>query len=153
MPLNPVVIPSSYQTNRQDLGDALEAIIDAFIASNSYAIVRKFWHELPATLMGEGPFVAMGDVTETIRHTEGLRITVFTGSLWYVDWLTDPQEYDSRVNVFADQMRDLFTANPSITNRGLLEQTGFQVGELQQGSTRFGAPQLLYTYTVQEGRS
>lgn len=153
MPLNPVVIPSSYQTNRQDLDDALQAIIDAYIASNSYAIVRKFWSELPATLTGEGPFVAVGDVTETIRHTEGLRITVFTGSLWYVDWLTDPQEYNARCNVFADQMRDLFTANPTISPRGLLEQTGFQVGELQQGPNRFGAPQLLYTFTVQEGRS
>jgi len=153
MPLNPVVIPSSYQTNRQDLDDALEAIMNAFIASNSYAIVRKFWHELPATLAGEGPFVAVADVQETIRHTEGLRITLFTGSMYYVDWITDPIEYNTRVNLFADQMRDLFTANPTITNRGLLQQTGFQTGELSQGNLRFGAPQLLFTYNVQEGRS
>ena len=153
MPLNPVVIPSSYQTNRQDLDDALQAIIDAYIASNSYAIVRKFFSELPATLAGEGPFVAIGDIIETIRHTEGLRITLFTGSLYYVDWLTDPVEYNTRCNTFADQMRDLFTANPTITNRGLLQQTGFVTGELSQGSLRFGAPQVLFTYNVQEGRS
>lgn len=151
--MNPVVIPSSYQTNRQDLADALQAIIDAFIASTSFAIVRKFWHELPATLMGEGPFVAIGEVVETITHTEGLRITLFTGSLIYVDWLTDPVEYAARVNRFSDMMRDLFTANPTITNRGLLQETGFQEAELTQGTTRFGAPSLLFTYNVQEGRS
>lgn len=153
MTLNPVVIPSSYQTNRQDLDDALEAIIDAYIASNSHAVVRKFWSELPASLTGEGPFVAIGDIQERITHTEGLRITLFTGSLYYVDWLTDPQEYNRRCNTFADQMRDLFTANPTITNRGLLQQTGFQTGELRQGTLVFGAPQLLFTYNVQEGRS
>lgn len=153
MTLNAVVIPSSYQSNRQELDDALEAIIDAFIASNSYAIVRKFWHELPRTLTGEGPFVAVLDVNETITHTEGLRITLFTGSLVYVDWLTDPQELNTRINTFADQMRDLFTANPTITNRGLLQQVGFRVGEMSQGNLRFAAPELMFTYNVQEGRS
>lgn len=151
--MNPVVIPSSYQTNRQDLSDALQAIIDAFIASTSFAIVRKFWAELPATLRGEGPFVAIGEVVETITHTEGLRITLFTGSLIYVDWLTDPVEYARRVNRFSDMMRDLFTANPTITGRGLLQETGFQEAELTQGADRFGAPSLLFTYNVQEGRN
>jgi len=153
MTLNAVIIPSSYQTDRQELNDALEAIIQAFIASTSYEVVKKFWSELPATLMGEGPFVALGDLTETIRHTEGLRITLFTGSLWYVDWITDPSEYNTRVNRFADMMRDLFTANPTISSRGLLQQVGFQEGELHQGSATFGAPQLLFTFNVQEGRN
>jgi hypothetical protein len=148
-----VIIPSSYQSNRQDLNDALQALIDAFIASTSFAIVRKFWSELPNTLTGEGPFVALGDITETITHDISLRTTVFTGSLWYVDWLTDPVEYNQRVAVFADHMRDLFTANPTITGRGLLQQVGFQEGELRQGTMVFGAPQLLFTYNVQEGRN
>lgn len=153
MTLNAVVIPSSYTTDRQELNDALEAIIDAFIASTSFAIIRKFWSELPNTLTGEGPFVAIGDIVETIRHTEGLRITLYTGSLWYVDWISDPVEYNERVNVYADHMRDLFTANPTITSRGLLQQVGFQEGELRQGTMTFGAPQLLFTYNVQEGRN
>jgi hypothetical protein len=152
MPFTPI-IPASYQQDRQDLNEALEALLDAFIASTSFAIIRKFWSELPATLTGDGPFVALGDITEEIRHTEGLRITLYTGSIWYVDWLTDPVEYNQRVAVFADHMRDLFTANPTITGRGLLQQTGFQEGELRQGTMNFGAPQLLFTYNVLEGRN
>ena len=152
MPFVPI-IPASYTTDRQDLNDALEALLDAFIASTSFAIVRKFWSELPNTLTGEGPFVAIGDITEDIKHDISLRTTVYSGSLWYVDWLTDPTEYNARVNVFADHMRDLFTANPTITGRGLLQQVGFQEGELRQGTMNFGAPQLLFTYNVQEGRN
>lgn len=147
------IIPSSYTTDRQDLNEALQALIDAFIASTSFAIVRKFWSELPSTLTGEGPFVALGDITETITHDISLRTTVYTGSLWYIDWLTDPVEYNERVAIFADHMRDLFTANPTITGRGLLQQVGFQEGELRQGTMVFGAPQLLFTYNVQEGRN
>jgi len=152
MPFVPI-IPASYQQDRQDLQDALAALIDAFIASTSFAIIRKFWSELPNTLTGEGPFVALGDITETITHDISLRTTVYTGAIWYVDWLTDPSEYNTRVAVFADHMRDLFTANPTITGRGLLQQVGFQESELRQGVMNFGAPQVLYTYNVQEGRN
>lgn len=148
-----VVIPDDYQSDRQQLNDALEAIINAYIASNSYAVVRKFWSELPPSLTGEGPFVVLGDITETIKHDISLRTTVYSGTIVYIDWLTAPEEYNTRVNTFADQMRDLFTANPTITGRGLLEQVGFAEAELTQGTLRFGAPQLSYTYTVQEGRN
>jgi len=153
MTLNAVVVPASYQSDRQELNDALAAIIAAFIASNAHTIVRKFWSELPATLMGEGPFVAVGDITEAIQHDHSLRITVYTGSLWYVDWITDPSEYNARCNTFADQMRDLFSANPTISTRGVLQQVGFRDGELRQGTATFGAPEVLFTFNVQEGKN
>lgn len=148
-----VVVPSSYTTDRQDLNDALGAIIDAYIASNSYAIVKKFWSEMPATLTGDGAMVVLGDITEVVTHDISLRTTIYTGSVYFIDWLTEPEVYNARVNTFADQMRDLFTANPTITGRGLLQQVGFQEGELRQGTATFGAPQLLFSYTVQEGRN
>ena len=50
-------------------------------------------------------------------------------------------------------MRDPLTANPTITGRGLLQQTGSQQAELRQGQLAMNAPQLLFTYTVQEGRN
>lgn len=148
-----IVIPSSYQEDRQQLNEAIGALIDAFIVSQDYAIGRVFASELPASLTGEGPLIVLGDITETIKHDISLRTTVWTGAIWYVDWLTDPSETNTRVSIFADHMRDLFTANPTITGRGLLEQVGFQEGELQQGTLVFTAPQLLFTYTVQEGRN
>lgn len=151
MPYVPV-IPASYQTNRQDLNDALEAIVNAFIVSESYAIGRKFQSEMPDTLTAEGPLIVLGDITEAIQHTMQLRITTFTGTLIYVDWMTDRQEYNTRVNRFADHMRDLFTYNRSTVNPdAVLQQTGFEEGEMQLGNMVFGVPSVTYTYVIQEG--
>lgn len=146
------VIPGSYQSNRQDLNDALEAIINAFIASESYAIGRKFMSEMPDLVAGEGPLIILGDISEAIQHTMQLRITTFTGSLIYLDWITARGEYNTRVNRFADKMRDLFTYNRSTVNPdAVLQQTGFEEGEMQLGNLTFGVPQVNYTYVIQEG--
>jgi len=147
------IIPSSYQEDRVELMEAIEALIDAFIASQSYAIGRIFWSELPASLTGEGPMIVLGDINEAIKHDISLRTTVWTGTVTWVDWLSDPGEASLRASVFADHMRDLFTANPTITGRGLLEQVGFLEAELRQGQLVLNAPQVLFTYTVQEGRN
>lgn len=147
------ILPTSYQEDRVELIEAVQALIDAFIAQQSYAIGRIFLSELPASLTGEGPMIVLGDINEAIKHDISLRTTVFSGTITWLDWLTDPGEASMRAAVFADHMRDLFTANPTITGRGLLEQVGYQEGELQQGQLAFNAPQLLFTYTVQEGRN
>jgi len=157
MPFTPV-IPSSYQTNRVDLMEALAAIVDAFIVSQSYAIGRQFQSALPASLSEEGPLIVIGDVQESITHAEGqgsqgsgLRTTVFSGDLFYVDWVTDRAEAADRVDVWADHMRDLFTVNARTLPNGVLEQRGLQEGELNQGSLVFTAPSIQFTYTVLEG--
>jgi hypothetical protein len=151
MPFTPV-IPSSYQTDRQDLNDALAAIIDAFIQSEDYAVGRVFASEMPDSFTGEGPMIVLGDITERIRHTMSLRITVFSGDLFYVDWFTDRAEYNRRVNTFADRMRDLFTYNVSTVNPSAeLRQVGFEEGEFRQGQLVFGAPSVKWEYTIQEG--
>lgn len=151
MPYAPV-IPASYQSNRQDLNDALAAIIDAFIASENYTVGRKFQSEIPDSFTGEGPLIVLGDITETIQHTMQLRITRFSGDLFYVDWLTDRAEYNTRVNTFADRMRDLFTYNVSTVNADAeLRQIGFEEGEFRQGQLVFGAPSVKWEYIIQEG--
>lgn len=148
-----VTLPPSYNTDRQDLNDALEAIVEAFITSTSYAIVRKYWSELPASLTGEGPFVAQGDITETVTTTDqGTIIVRYSGALWYIDVLTDPSEYNTRVNTFADHMRDLFAYNITVLPQGILTQLGLTEGELPQGTVRMGAPQLTFEFIVQRGR-
>jgi len=151
MPYTPV-IPASYQTNRQDLNDAIEALIDAFIVSESYAVGRVFVSELPDSITGEGPMIVLGDITETIRHTMQLRITTFNGDLWYLDWWTDRVETNARVNRWADRMRDLFTYNVSLVNANAeLRQIGFEEGELRQGNIVVNAPHITFQYVVQEG--
>lgn len=144
------VIPGSYRTDRADLQEAIVALVDAFIAANP-TVVRKMWHTMPANLMGEGPFVAIGSISEVVRHTESLRIRVFEGAIAYVDVMTDNLEVDDRINVFSDMMADLFTLNARILPVGMLEQTGFEEGELQQGPVRMAAPTLTWRYTVQTG--
>lgn len=146
------VTPAAFSTPRQDMHDALQAIVDLFITDTSYAIVRKFWHEIPPTLGAEGPFVAIGEVIEEIVHTEGTRITQLTCQLYYVDLITDAQEYARRVNTFADKMRDYLTANARIISRGMLQQTGFAETEVRQGPAQLGAPYATVTYRVMEGR-
>ena len=146
------VIPSSYQTNRQDLNDALAAIMDAFISSENYAVGRKFMSEIPDSFTGEGPLIVLGDINEEIQHTMQVRITRFSGEVFYVDWFTDRGEYNARVNRFADRMRDLFTANVSTVNTNAeLRQIGFSEGTFQQGQLVFGAPSVKYQYIIQEG--
>lgn len=151
MPVETPVIPGSYQTDREDLYEALEDLIQAFIASEDYAIGRVFWPEMPDNLAGEGPIIAVGDVTEEIQHTMQLRLTTFRGTLWYIDFLTDRRETAARINRWSDRMRDLFTYNRSICGQGELRQTGFQEGELRQGTMTFAAPALTFEWSVQEG--
>ena len=75
------VIPTSYQSNRAQLSAALIALMDAYLVS-APTVVRKSWAAMPATLTGEGPFVFVGPVNESIRHSEGLRFTEFSGSVY-----------------------------------------------------------------------
>lgn len=146
------VIPSSYQSDRQDLMGALQAIVDAFIVSQSYAIGRQYQSALPDLMSAEGPLIVVGEVQETVKHDWQTRITTFQGTLFYVDFITDRQQVADRVDVWADHMRDLFTYNAKTVNpNAVLEQYGLQEGELTVGSLIYTAPSILFTYTVQGG--
>ena len=157
-----VVIPSSWNPSRQALNAILSAIIAGFQAAVP-GVVRRYWSEVPASLTGEGPFVYQGAIHEAILHDAGTRQTVYTGSIGYVDLLTDPQETNTRENTFADYMREVFTANARIsvgaTGTGSLDailvQTALVDGptELTQGSLRFTDMRLDFTFTVLEGRN
>lgn len=147
------ILPSSYQSDRQDLCDALEALIDAFIQQQSYTIGRVFLMSMPDNYMAEGPIIAIGDITEQVVHDAQTRTTTFSGSLFYLDTFPDHAEYRARVNAFADKMRDLFTENPRIVNpdAGELYEQGFAEDERTQGPFTFGAPHLDFVYRIQEG--
>lgn len=144
--------PTNTQTNRQDLNDLLAALIAAFIAAHP-TVTRKFWSEVPASLTGEVPFVYTGPINEQIAHDSGTRGTLFTGELGYVD-RGDPQEVNTRINTFADFMRDWFTANSRALPAGTFEQTAFiDGGELTQGNAVTANPKIAFRFFVQEGRS
>lgn len=145
------VIPTSWQTNRQTLNNALDTIINAFIAAVPN-VIRVFWSDLPSGITREGPFVYLGQLEEQITHDQGTRVTLFTGYIGYVDNLVDPREANTRANVFADYMRDLFTANVADLP-GEFAQTGFVEGELAQGDIKMTDHRVLFFYRIQEGRN
>jgi len=156
----PVNVPANLSPSRQALNDALSAIIAAFMTANP-AVVRRYWSELPASLNGEAAFVYQGPINETITHDSGVRGTLFHGSLGYVDIIVDPEETNTRINTFADFMREWFTANYHIlinTSSGpyyaVLQETMFVDGptELTQGSTHMTDARLEFECKVQEGR-
>lgn len=149
----PVEIPTTYNTNREDLYRAVEALIEAFIASEDYEVGRAYRSALE-TLTGEVPVVVLGDVSETIVHDAQTRRTVFGCTMWYIDWMTSREEYIARVNRWADRIRDLFTYNARILRDetdGELVQTSFTPGELTQGKVTLGAPSITFELRVQGG--
>ena len=147
------VVPTLSQTNRQDINDFLGAFLVAFMAAHP-TVVRKQWSELPASLTGEGPFVYLGDITEDLLHDSGTRQTVFSGTLGYVDVLADPQETNTRMNTFADFMRDWFSANVHVNSSGRdeLHQTQTTEGSIGQGPIAYAAILIHWKWTVLEGR-
>lgn len=146
----PVEIPGTYNTDRETLYAGIEALVEAFIASESYAVGRAYRAALE-TLTGEVPVVVLGDVTETIVHDVQTRRTVFGGTMWYIDWMTSREEYVARVNRWADRIRDLFTYNARLMETGELVQTRFTPGELTQGRVTLGAPSITFEWRVQGG--
>ena len=156
----PVNVPANLSPSRQALNDALSAILAAFMAANP-RVVFKYWSEVPPSLNGEAAFVYQGPINETITHDSGTRSTLFRGTLGYVDFLADPSETNTRVNTFADFMREWFTANYHILVStssgpyyGILQETAFYDGptELVQGNTRMTDARLEFTFNPLEGR-
>jgi hypothetical protein len=161
------VIPSSFQTDRQDVHALLIAIADAWISyaeTNGivHGLVRKRWHTLPEDLSDEGPFVYITEISERIVHDYGTRTTTFEGGLAYVDVLSDPEQTDDRVNSFADYMRDVFTANVEtiaayfgalgIPRSGMFEEISAQdEPPLHEGPYPFAHFVVRWRYVVQGG--
>ena len=146
------VIPSVWETDRQDLNDALGLMIAAFQAVQP-DVVRKAWSEIPASYTGETPLVYLGDIVETIQHTPAIQWQEFTGQIGYVDTSPDNQEANERANTFADFFRELFKVNYHLLPRGYLQQTGLSEAPATQGPlTGFMHLVLTFTFTVQEGR-
>ena len=149
-----IVLPTVYGTWRQDVHTALMTMLADFrAAALTQGIVHATWHALPDSLTGESPFTYIGSITESVKHDMDLRTTDFNGTLGYVDWITDRQQLDDRINQFADLMRDLFTYNARCLDPGMLEQTSAADAppELRQGMVVLGHFEIGWHFNVQEG--
>lgn len=149
-----IVVPtSSWTPTRENLNVALGDMIAAFQAAVP-GVVRAWWSEIPPSFTAESPTVWLGDITESITHDAGLRVTTYTGTLEYVDTATDNEEANTRANAFADYFRELFTANARVLGAGVLQQTGLREEPATDGPLNaFMHLVLEWTYIVQEGRN
>ncbi len=124
-----IVIPTTLWTpTRQALNDVLGQMIAAFMAAVP-GVTRKWWSEIPETFNGEAPLVYLGDIAEKTDFSAGLRQTLYTGFIGYVDHSADNQEANTRANTFVDYMRELFTANiHAVSDQGVLAPAGIHDG-------------------------
>ena len=148
-----VVLPGSFQTWRADVRAGVLAMLNLFTASYP-AVARVNYHALPMLRVGEGPFVYLSQIVETVSHDADTRLTVFGGSFGYVDDLINPEDTAGRIDVWADFMRDVCTANARMFPFGMFEQTGLHEGEMPEGGPAELTNVLLdWRFTVNEGRS
>lgn len=133
----PIVVPTSLWTpTRQRLNDTLSAMVTAF-QGVVVGVIRQQWSDLPPDYNGEVPLVYLGDITETTTFSAGLRQTIYTGFVGYVDNAPDNQEANTRANTFVDYMRELFTANiHAVSDQGVLAPAGIREVPAAQGALR-----------------
>ena len=150
----PVVIPTTWDPTRQIINDFIDQIIAGFQAAVP-GVIRKQWSEVPAAFNGETPLIYLGDIVETITHDQGLRVTLFTGQIGYVDTSQDNQESNTRANSFADFMREVFTANARVYSTGIFQETGLREAPVPpDGFVRNYQHLVLdWTFNLQEGRN
>jgi hypothetical protein len=152
VPVTPI-IPVTWDPLRQEVNDFLAAIISAFMTAVPGVVYQQF-SEIPEGFTGEVPFVYLGSLIESEHFDAGLRITLFTGEIGYVDSSPDNQQSNTRANSFADYFREVFTVNARILPEGIFQQTGLREERIAQGNLNgFQHLVLDFVYNVQEGRS
>ena len=155
-----VVMPTLSQTDRQDIHSGVLAMLNLFTATYATdprfgvgGIQRVNYHALPRLRTGEGPFVYLSDITETVHHDSGTRTTTFKGSFGYVDTLVNPEDTDDRVNAWADFMRDVCTVNARMLPVGIFQEVGLHEAEMPEGGPADLTNVLLeWEFVIQEGR-
>lgn len=150
----PIVVPTTLWTpTRQTLNDVLGQMVAAFQAVVP-DVIRKQWSEIPASYTGEVPLIYLGDVVEAYSFSAGLRQTIYTGFIGYVDVSPDNPEANTRANTFVDYMRELFTANiHAVSDQGVLAPAGIREVPASQGPLHgFMHLNQDYILTMYEGR-
>lgn len=146
-----VVVPTQWQTDRQDVHSAILAMLAAFMAAYP-GYIRTVHHALPASLTGEGPFLYIGDIRESLLHSGQVDQRVFRGQLAYVDTISDPEEVDDRVNVLSDALTQLLIVNARMLPQGYFAQTDLDDStELDQGPVRMTNVVLSWMFVVNRG--
>lgn len=141
---------------RQALQSGLAAVVQAFATANPTIIRAVKTVRPPSFETGELPLFYIGDMTETIATSQGVRSRKFDGfSGFLVDHLGgDPYYSNDRMNFAADVLADLFTFNVhAASGRSIFQHVGTRDAEFDTPVPAVGLEFLFSESEVLEGRS
>jgi hypothetical protein len=141
---------------RQAFQYGLKSVVQAFSAANP-TIVRAVKTVRPRSFeTGELPLLYIGDMSESIDTSQGVRTRSFAGfSAFYVDHLGADVDYSNdRMNFAADVLADLFTANYHAGGGySLFTHVGTTDTEFEVPVPAVGLEFLFAATKIQEGRT
>lgn len=142
---------------RQALVSGINSLVAAFARANP-TIIRVVRPVRPYAFTNvELPCFYLGDLTETITTTQGVRTRTFAGFTAYlVDAPGSVDESNARGDFAADALADLFTANlHAASGLSIFQHVGTTDTQLEDGSGANVYPALEFLFaetTVAEGR-
>jgi len=141
---------------RQALQAGLASIVQTFATANPTIIRAVKTVRPPSFETGELPCFFIGDMSETLVQTPGVRQRLFDGfSGFLVDQIGgDPFYSNDRMNFAADALADLFTFNVhAASGRSLFQHVGTRDTEFDD-TGKYAALEFLFApSSVQEGRN
>lgn len=143
---------------RQAVQSGLLSVVTAFAHANP-TILRTVRSVRPLSFVNsELPTFYIGDMSESIATTQGIRTRTFSGfSCFLVDAPGATNESNDRMNFAADVLADLFTANLHAANgRSIVQHVATTDTQEQDGSGANTYPALEFAFgstTVAEGRT
>jgi hypothetical protein len=143
---------------RQALQSGVSSIVTTFAAANP-TIIRSIRTVRPLNFANvELPCFFIGDMSESITHSQGIRTRMFDGfSGFLVDAPGSVDESNDRMNFAADVLTDLFTANPhAASGRSIFQHVATLDTQEQDANGANTYPALEFRFAeavVAEGRT
>ena len=141
---------------RQALQTGIAAVVQTFATANP-TIIRTVRTVRPRSMTtADLPVFYIGDMSETIATSQGVRSRTFSGfSAYLVDTLGEQIYSNDRMNFAADVLADLFSANVhAASGRSVFTHVGTQDAEIDEGGVIYPALEFLFAPTeVLEGRA
>jgi hypothetical protein len=141
---------------RQAFQYGLKSVVTTFMAANP-TIVRSVFTARPRSLLtAEQPCFYIGDMSESIDTSQGVRTRNFSGfSAFLTDTMGEQQESNDRMNFAADVFADLFTANyHAAGGYSLFTHVGTNDTEIDDNGAFFPALEFVFAPSkIAEGRT
>ena len=137
---------------RTDFRAGCKDVLDTYSAANPTLLPHVYDYP-PESFNTPCAYVEKA-VTETYRHTSGLRQRVARVNVVIVNKLVSNDQATDEQDVLLDGLIDAFTADPHAAGATtLLEPVGATDTELEASGTRYAGAVLTIEGSIQEGRA